>query len=351
VSTIEDLQELIIHPGLPKTATTTLQKHVFPAFPGYLGRYYRHHSTGDSVRQMQLREAHAQLVASRAAPDRLPGEWRETVKDWIAALPLEGHRRLIISDEYLSRWSPEGHARSIQPGMDVPRGAVRTGDHPMAEFLEAVRELLPDRVKLRIILTLRNQIDFLASMYAQKSRDMRAPGTEDFERKVAMLLEVSDGSLDYHAIVKRLAAIVHGEDLLVLLHEDGVVQNAREISRFIVGSPDFIDDSIGASMLSENRRSQGPNTWLLRPQSRTLPSIPMSTRPIAWFMSTRLGANLRRGRSRAGEIARRARTRKDGGAAKLTVTADTSDSVRAHCRESNTALAQLIGRDLGALGY
>lgn len=349
--TSEDLRELIIHPGLPKTATTTLQKHVFSVFPGYLGRHYRHHSTSDSVQQLQLREAHTQLVAARAAPDRLPGEWRETLEDWIEALPLKGHRQLIISDEYLSRWSPEGHVRSNQPGMDVPPGAVRTGDHPMGEFLETIKAVLPARVKLRIILTLRNQTDFLASMYAQKSRDMRAPGTEDFDRKVAMLLEVSDGSLDYYAIVKRLAAIVHSEDLLVLQHEDGVVRNAREISRFIVGSPDFIDGSIGASLQSENRRSHEPNTWLLRPQPRASPPVPSSAQLSVWFLNTRLGAGLRGGQQRAGDPARREQTRAAGGAAKLTVTPDTSKSIRAHCRDSNTALAQLIGRDLSALGY
>jgi hypothetical protein len=348
---MQQTRDLIIHPGLPKTATTTLQKHIFPLFPGYLGRHYTHHSAHDQSRVLELREAHVRFISDYADPSGAT-EWKDALSNWVAKMPFDADQ-LIISDEYLSRWPVKGHPGSFHPGMDVPTSASRTGPHPMIAFLEAVQKSIPSEVRLRIIVSLRNQPDFLASLYAQHAPSMKNPGTEDFEEKIRRLLEVSDISLDYHGIVQGLTGIVGRGDLLILLHEDGLMRNASRIAHFALGSDDILS-GVTDRMPPENRRSSGPQTWA----ARKVGVHQAEDKCHEWWRRTagrawpqRMAPSARR---RIGETLQRVRSVKAGSEAAATAivrTDEVLDLIRAHCRDTNVRLARHLDRDLDRLGY
>jgi len=126
------MDEFVIHVGYHKSASTFLQRRVFPALPvNYL---YFHGPGGEIVRMVQ------------SVPELDP----ERVRGWVAEelnKQSELHNITVLSHEQLSG-HPHGHR-----GVD-PRTAAR---NLSAAFPEA-----------RILVIIRNQFDYLASIYAYR---------------------------------------------------------------------------------------------------------------------------------------------------------------------------------------
>ncbi len=200
------MRRLFIHAGFPKTATTTLQDHLFAkhAQINYLGKPF---SDG-------LAEVERQILTldSYLFDHRLPA-LREIVRREAAAVS-EGD--LLISHEGFLRNSRYG-------GHDLGRTAHRL----RAVFGEA---LGPDG-RLEIIICLRNQVDLILSHYLQFIKGSQ----KDFDSYLEAALEAPDtgfpASLFYDELLFFYVAEFGRENLHILLFEDLLRDKAGSVTR------------------------------------------------------------------------------------------------------------------------
>jgi hypothetical protein len=329
--------ELTLHIGLPKTATTTLQKHVFPQIPFYQGKFstFRKHPS------------HSWMVAESAFAAWWDNNasWQDEVRDWLDALDWAAQPRQFFSDERLLRWPVSGSLGSASRILDDEwADFTRTRPHPIVLFLDAIRKSSADGLRLRLIVTLRAQTEFLGSRYVQSARSMKRPSQEDFEEKVLLLLKHEDPFCDWFSLVEELRTILDPLDVLVLLHEDGLDKNIRSIYEFMM----LACDPSATHNQRENGRGLGNRSWRFSsPRAldrltrafliQTDRVVPDSWRTLRSFFF-RILVFRRRFRFTRRELS-------------LKISDELAERVREHYADSNGRLAHLLGRDLTELGY
>lgn len=240
-------QSLTVHIGLPKTMTTTLQQHLFPRIPGYIGRYY-----GPRGNTTDRDEFWHHAVSAWRNGDKAWKRGLESVASQIASLDA---RSALLSHEALSQWFTPGR---IDPWPFKDGDILRQrGPHPVGDFLSVLDHGLGPSVVLRVIVTLRNQPDFMASLYAQNAAWNRSFGQTDFVQRVDEIVAAQDAFFRWNELVDCLDDIVKTEDPLVLFHEDGLQTNMARIAAFL-GFPSIKVDN---DSLIENRRKNHTGSW------------------------------------------------------------------------------------------
>ena len=194
---------LVLHIGLPKTATTTLQRHIFPQHPGYCGKF------GDGRPMSSCSWWPAHLAWQRQSIG-----WQKVVESW-ASRVAHGHST-FVSSEGLAQWPTSAiNRRGNSWPVDDNWANIRVRPHPICEFLNVVQSGLDAGVPVKVVLTLRVQGAFLASLYAQQSGDMKQPSQSDFEAKVKRLLTENDSFCDWHALVDDVSSVIGRENLAI----------------------------------------------------------------------------------------------------------------------------------------
>jgi hypothetical protein len=141
--------KIVLHVGMNKTATTTLQREVFPRLPDLRAVGFKHPGEDpDSPLSVAVRQV--------TRDDYAPGLLRRRLEEKAA----EEERPLLLSEERYT--STLWHSSWEQ--------TVRTADRLAAELPEA-----------RILITVRNPADLLVSSYAQY---LREGGTGSWRRFV-----------------------------------------------------------------------------------------------------------------------------------------------------------------------
>ena len=140
----------------------------------------------------------------------------------------------------------------------------RTGKPPVADFISELTCSLSSLCRVHVVLVLRNQPDFLASLYAQLSPGRTGRGQEDFENRVIALLDDGDPFLDWHLLATELLEAVGGsrKNLLVAFLEEGMPQIQRRIRRFLDPNGCMV---LRESSVSRNRRRSSSGRWHLGP--------------------------------------------------------------------------------------
>jgi hypothetical protein len=356
--------DLMIHVGLPKTATTFAQVHLFRGTPGYLGLDHEARRPGDRALLNELRDL--ATMHHVLADD----EVRSRTRAWVAkvhdvSVALYGLTRISISHEGLSRWPIDGRYNLRWPIREYPADWLasrrRHGPHPLASFLE--HHLVPEWRRLgtiRVSISLRNQADWLASLYAQLSNRIASASQRDFAHQVRMLIAHDDPSIDFFALAQDLGHAVGPDNLRVLLFEDAArpehwialaqsmgLEGVEELGARFADLPRLNVKSTGADATWHLRPSRAsmPRVWIDHTLDRVWPrdSLPR-TRRIVRRGIVRVG---RRTFGAAGWRLIADRGRGDV----LRMTPALREEIRGHCAKSNQALAELVGRDLAALGY
>ena len=339
---MRELRSLTFHIGMPKTATTALQRHVFPAFPGYVGKGY------GSVGQEPHSEHDFHVQARRRALGST--EWREELADWVEGLHDSGLTDVIFSDETLCAWS-DGQLLSRWPMMDAFVAGSRRRPHPVVEFLGEAKELVGDATDVRAILTVRNQSDLMGSLYAQVQPFLKEPGQVDFEGKISALLAGDDPFFDFGTLVEELDAALGPASCLVLLHEDGVEHNAHRIADFLGLPSDVLPRSIPAA----NVKASGEGAWQYRDSLPLLKrGLVGRIRKAAELRVARLGGQQRRLRKvlrRLDELSLTVFPPRAVTGVEIALPEILAGEIRAHFAQSNAHLAERLQRDLTALGY
>lgn len=342
-SNMNEVRRLTLHVGLPKTATTTLQTHVFPQVPGFIGRSKANLSPATEAPYRKFRAVADQWARGRSAPSA-------DLVSFIATLCKFSSDEVLVSEEALSRWVIDDESTVAWPFHDGCWSLPRVRPHPLSRRLAELRVATDDHFNVRIILTLRNQAHFMASLYAQQQREMFHPSQTDFEAKIARALDIDEPAFDWASLVEELRRSVGDDDVLILLHEDGIERNASRIAKFLK-TPLSTTTNV-----RENVKREGPQAWrgtwvepvtdrgaLHRVRRTTNRLWPEVLRPLAPPLK-RMLVGLDAAVACVIEPKHRVGVR-------VELTHELTEKIRHHYRPSNDRLGQMIGRNLQSLGY
>lgn len=345
--------DLIIHAGLSKTATTTIQNLLLKGAPHYFGR----DDGGEGAFVPELMEL------ARRWPFMQVAEVASRARAWAdklaAAARGRGAESAVVSCEQLLNWRIYD-TDFRKGGLAVsPRNlpwcqARRTGDWPLATFLaDHLVKAWSQYGTVRLVVALRRQPDWLASQYAQISARIWSPSQSDFEAQLCELIAREDQYLFWDRMVTDLSAAVGAANLHVFLFEDLSLPETWTMLAGHLGIPEG-DPRIGRARLARtNRRSTvRRQDWAIRPSRGRIAeqSVDISwpegslcgLRPVALKAAAafdRLVSSRFAGKPKAGEQL------------VIRLTDDIAGMIRSYCRSSNRRLSGLLSRDLEGLGY
>lgn len=325
---------LCLHIGMSKTATTWLQKSVFP--PLY-GKSFR-----DNPRTSLLKGGRFQGALARAFR-RSPEVWPHMGSLLLKELSGEPeHSEAVVRDDIVVSDQSAG-PRLFEWGGYVGSHWERERMDPtmLSAHLRAVRKVaLADGFSaLKVILVIRRQDQWLASKYAQRSDRICGASQRDFEERIHYYLDEHDGYysdgiiLDYFRLWKALVEALGEQHVLMLPYEFLLVNPEgflRQIVRFQrANQGDGVSIERLAASLPINVRSAAPDSWRLRsPQRgvllRTLGS-PKQSLHLVW-------SSAMRNRS-------------------IRVAPSTKKKILDTYGEGNREVGQKIGHDLGEFAY
>lgn len=304
---------LYLHVGLPKTASTFLQKRIFPALDHLIVRAVPRtglfRERGDAAAQYRTFACALRRSAALwpAIGDRLFDELLESEDD--------GRRGLLISDEAI------GRAASRPEGLTAHLSAF------------AALAQTRDFARPRIVAFLRRQDHWLASHYAQISNRNARAGQAGFQATIENTLDPTRQRygfgrlLDYDALRTALVTVA-GEDGVLLLPYEALLAEPEATLRNLLNWLDTPHTSAGRLADSNGRvnlRSEvigGNLTWKLRPPSFALPhgrriSLPTQVWP----------------------------------ARRISLSPNLSDCILSAYEESNRSVAAAVSLDLARWGY
>lgn len=333
-----EMPTLVIHLGLAKTASTSLQRHFFPQVRGYLGKEY---AEGEAL---ELPETQVALADELELLFRY-GHGPESLARWAKQLDFRQFPSILISNESFSCWRVAGPETSSWPVQAPRRGEPpRRGRHPIVSFLIDLQSVLDSDVRLITILTLRAPATYLPSHAAQARAQSLSPIVRRIQKR-------EDPFILWGQFVSDLTKLRGPDQHLTLLFEDGVEQNARMIAKFCGLTPKSRPFRFG-EIFHENRRRIEGASWRAR-APRVKPDrvgdflFGVASR-VSPATRTCLGKAYRRLRA---NVAGLFSLRKSGRPRELRLTEAERSQVKAYTQRSTQLLSDLLGRDLRQLGY
>lgn len=261
-------KSLVLHVGLQKTATTYLQKEVFPFLEGV--RYIEKPSIVKKAFCL------SPLVWSDSS-------FLSEIDGFLLSSGVGEEEVVLFSDENLA-------APRFFPFHELKKGDWRSYNRQdvflFAEHLKALLRCCEalSCVRLKVLITVRKQWDLLASLYAQSSK-AHFSGQKNFEAEVAKILSREERYylhgfwLDYNIIHRYVASVVGVGNVLVLPQEELVESPGKffgKLGRFVgAGDRGSLFGSEGMTYgtgRSEGERNvrRGSGGWKLRRRSSWL---------------------------------------------------------------------------------
>ena len=345
--------DLIIHAGLSKTATTTVQNLLLKGVPHYFGR----DDEGDGAFVLELMEL------ARRWPFMPSAEVASRTRAWADSLAAEARARgaasALVSCEQLLNWRIcDNDFR--KGGLAVsPRNlpwcqARRTGNWPLATFLaDHLVKVWSQYGAVRVVVALRRQPDWLASQYAQISARLWAPSQRDFEAQVSELIGREDHYLFWDRMVTDLSSALGSENLHVFFFEDLCLPETWTELAYQLGIAEGDPRIDRARLARTNQRSTTRlQDWAIRPSRGRLLEQAVD---ITWAEGALPG--LRPVALKAAAVFDRMISSRLAGRPKteekpvIRLSKETTAMIKEYCRASNLRLSELMSRDLESLGY
>ena len=323
------MDRLIIHLGLAKAASKTLQTSVLPYFPGFNG-------DGDVNAELARSLGSIYLDGERHA-FRTPYMLKK-LHFWVQAAN-ERQGQVVLSLETLSRWCNPLDDIAAWPVQHSRRSRPRRGQHPVVVMLGQLQEVLPTSVKLHTVLVLRNQTDWLGSLAAQV-------GIHE-TTFVHRLIGEEDASLDYYSLVKSLEGLRGPTQHNTYFLEMGIQGIAEDLARSF--APDLGHDPNWPwlhDLSRSNERRVDKGKWAVS----TAKFKPVSRRGVlrrTWLqLKEKLPRSVTKLSSDSNEI-----DLTESPPSELYITEAERDAIRSHCWGYNSRLSQHLGVDLKSWGY
>ena len=250
-------RSLILHIGYHRTGTTTLQELVFPKLTRLT--YFCKDAT----------PASAEVIEAFMYP---PEIWRRDGQHICRRLLSEmaegqGTGSALISGERISM-----HDMFTTPGKRDPDGRIIYNRDPsiLAEQLRECQAAAQSAGfnRLKVIMGIRRQDQFLGSFYAKVGWQSDNPGQEDFELQTLEIIDQNkryfpNGAwLDYKATRDLIAGALGEDGVLVLPLE----QLSNESSRYFSALSEFLGEPLSArsTVGRLNGRSLAPDVWEIK---------------------------------------------------------------------------------------
>lgn len=308
------MPDICFHIGLYKTASSWMQRTVFPAVGGLgLG------SGNNKNRILQRMKA---CFLERSPDVWQEAEGRELAEDLLACAVSDGP--VLYSDEALYR---------AKIFLDSTREADFTGEpYLLATHLrEFSRHAWQGKGRVSVFYFVRNQMDWLASFYAQLSNRIPGASQADFVRRIQALADrpsaFGGNVVKYDRLTAALYEALGRDNVLPLVYERLNEEQTWSTLRAFSGLALANERASGTGGHFKIRR-HSPGSWTLRKYGEKL-------RPRGF--ADRVHKNLARlpGR-RAGSINAHESLRRQ---------------VQAAYHQSNAEFERLSGLDLSGLGY
>lgn len=337
---------LTLHIGAHKTGTSVFQNHVFPSFPGYIGKYQSDEAR-DRSNSISNRRG---LEKSWLEVYRLwvldSSRLRKAVRKWIEHLVAFEESSVLVSSEEFHSWP----ARGNRVGNFLSDGwleGILKPPHPFIFLLEIIREESWGKLQVQVVFTIRNQVDYLGSRYVQGAGYLRSPSQADFGERIQRVIQTRDPSLDWEVFIKGLQSVVGRQNVLPLVYEDGLEFNLEKIMKFLRW------EGNSGNLPQENVRRVGSRSWSWTP--RSIPRAGLYGK-VFWFLFARVnhGGRIRlllRAGLRALESLWKRGRRLGENPSLIEIDDEIAQAVLATYSESNSRLSGILGRDLSALGY
>lgn len=274
-------------------------------------------------------------------------ELEARVKTWAKNLSGSGHNRLILSSELLTSW-PD-HYPEIWPLLWEPTTTAKptSRPHPLPNFLKFLGNALGGAYVIRVLLTIRNQADYCASLYSQlwgRRTGLRGHGSQrDFARRLEWLGKYCEFALDWGELVFNLKTAVGEENVGVFIFEDGLEKVAQEMMEFIGDGQ--IQPRLPHLNVARQSRSWKFKKVGLLPRGRFLVLRSWILNRWPWINRSRL-------RFLVDSLqGLESRNRRFIFHSKIRLGRSTRRNFLKRFQASNHRLQQIIGRDLRGLGY
>lgn len=347
------MPDLLIHIGLAKTGTSTLQARMLSGRPGYLGKnkvdFPPQFGDRDLVDEFQELASQCHIMEPDAVRAAAEG-WVQVVVAWAAEQQISGP--LCMSDENFAHWPVD--RRNQHNRHPVRHSPARWGSAPKRERPIPVARFIKDHIvpawqpygKVELCVVLRNQSAWLGSLYAQRSNGIMFPSSKAFEAQVRHMIALDEPYLDWYGLVQDLQEAVGADNLTVLFFEDARTEEYWRALGTFFGIVDADWKAFSGGTHRVNERRKGTAGWNIRPLNLLLLMYQAYTQH--WperrrQLFYRTCHHLIRSVIAPGLDLFRKKT--------FSLSDECRAEIRAHCRSSNAKLAALVSRDLEELGY
>lgn len=255
------MTDIIFHIGLPKAGSTFIQRNILHNTYGYMGKFVGCKNNRDHARQFNELTPHEDILIWKKRAYTLASNILEFKKKFI---PNEN--RLIISHEGLSKMSTRYSQLSKRPigfNKNIPTLEQR---HNISSYLEIFNNLIWKRGNVKVLLILRNQPEWLASLYAQASDRITHATQNDFEGQINKLMACKDDYIDWSQWINNLEKALGKDKVCILLAEDmKKYEFWYKFANFMDIDRDLLINRTMLDLKKENVRSEYNKMWKLRP--------------------------------------------------------------------------------------
>lgn len=222
------MTDLILHIGLPKTGTTSIQSQFFAGRINYLGQDSQNRCISSSnTEAKELRKLLKDFLwKSFRHNEKQAHYWAHRCSELLQTSFISSENwphTVILSDENLSKWPSSLYKGSYFP---IVSGLLNKSDFkryrpaPIIRLLRDHGQTLWPFGKIRVVITIRNQADWLASLYSQESDKISNASNVDFEKQVKKIISTDDPYLHWLYWIEDLEYVLGDEKLLVLPIEE-----------------------------------------------------------------------------------------------------------------------------------
>lgn len=256
------MTDLIIHIGIEKTGTSTLQSYFFSHLENYLGISKRKECLSNSNYEIRWfynlfkKFVYGEKIYEEAT------HFAHHIKQLQEDFGSVNHN-LLLSYEQLC--NPILNNVLNFPFLEYK--PLKVFDiFPIVDFLKYISNNIWSYGKIRPILTLRKQDELLASLYSQMSNRICYASQKDFESRLNKYFESSGAYIDWSKWVSDLYKEFAQEDVCVLLLEDmSSLDFWHNLSKFVGINKFSKDELLQLSSMIKNSRQVTPNSWQIRP--------------------------------------------------------------------------------------